>query len=51
MDHLCSSKGAVWGAGLGYKKEGLECQAQVRALPLGHGEPWMVFERRPALCV
>ena len=41
----------MWGAGLDYKTEGLECQARVRALPFGHGEPWMVFERWPALCV
>lgn len=46
MDCLCLSRGAVWGAGLGYKTEGLECQVQVRALPLGYGEPWMV----PCVC-
>lgn len=36
----------MWGAVLGTKTEGLECQVQVRALPLGHGEPWMV----PCVC-
>lgn len=34
----------MWGAGLGYKKEGLEYQFQTRVwvLPFGRGEPWVV---------